>query len=77
MFIALKTFNPLVDNISLYGTYMVYGGLLTYCFMVMWFILLETKAKTLQEIEDEYKGLTKSKDETKPLAFEMSLMDLK
>lgn len=77
MFLALKTFNVLVDNIGLYGTYMVYSGLLMYCFIVMWFFLPETKGKTLQEIEDEYKGLTKCKDEIKPLAFEMSRINVR
>lgn len=77
MFLVLKTFNVFVDNIGLHGTYVVYGGLLIYCFIVMWFFLPETKGKTLQEIEDEYKDLTRCKDEIKPLAFEMSRINVR
>lgn len=55
-FLVLKTFVSLVDNIGIYGTYTVYSALLTYCLVVIWFMLPETKGKTLQQIEDEFRG---------------------
>ncbi|KAL4712513.1 hypothetical protein ACJJTC_007529 [Scirpophaga incertulas] len=56
MFVALKTFPGLVENVGLEGTYIVYAGVLFYNLFVMWFLLPETKGKTLQEIEDEFRG---------------------
>lgn len=61
-FIVLKTFNVLVENVGIYGVHMVYAGLLTYCLVVIWFILPETKGRTLQQIEDEFRG--------RPLTFD-------
>lgn len=55
-FIVLKTFSTLVENFGIYGTYTVYAGCLTYCLVVIWFLLPETKGKTLQQIEDEFRG---------------------
>lgn len=55
-FIVLKTFMTLVNTIGIYGTYTVYAGLLTYCLFIIWLLLPETKGKTLQQIEDEFRG---------------------
>uniref|UniRef100_A0A2A4JUU3 Major facilitator superfamily (MFS) profile domain-containing protein n=2 Tax=Heliothis virescens TaxID=7102 RepID=A0A2A4JUU3_HELVI len=55
-FLVLKTFTGLVDSVGMYGAYMVYGGIITYCMVVIWFLLPETKDKTLQQIEDEFRG---------------------
>ncbi|KAL0809923.1 hypothetical protein ABMA28_010780 [Loxostege sticticalis] len=62
MFLVLKTFPGLVDSIGLNGTYLIYSAVLTYNLVVIWFTLPETKGRTLQEIEDEFRG--------KPLAPE-------
>uniref|UniRef100_A0A2A4JT91 Major facilitator superfamily (MFS) profile domain-containing protein n=1 Tax=Heliothis virescens TaxID=7102 RepID=A0A2A4JT91_HELVI len=56
MFLVLKTFPGLVESVGITGTYLVYAGLLTYCLVVIWFLMPETKGRTLQEIEDEYRG---------------------
>lgn len=56
MFIALKTFPQLVDATGLQGTYLLYAALLTYILLVMWVMLPETRGKTLQQIEDEFRG---------------------
>lgn len=55
-FIVLKTFTTLIENLGIHGTYTVYAGLLTYCLVVIWFMLPETKGRTLQQIEDEFRG---------------------
>lgn len=55
-FLVLKTFPALLDSIGLHGTYLLYAGVLTYFLTVIWFLLPETKDRTLQQIEDEFRG---------------------
>lgn len=56
IFLSVKTF-PLFENeIGLHGACCLYAGILFYCLTVVWFLLPETKGRTLQEIEDELKG---------------------
>lgn len=62
MFLLLKTFPALVDSIGISGAYTVYASFLSYCFVVIWFLLPETKGRTLQDIEDEYRGKVVEKD---------------
>ncbi|XP_063834950.1 facilitated trehalose transporter Tret1-like [Ostrinia nubilalis] len=62
MFLVLKTFPGLVDSVGLNGTYLIFAAVLFYNLVVVWFTLPETKGRTLQEIEDEFRG--------KPLAPE-------
>ncbi|XP_072945970.1 facilitated trehalose transporter Tret1-like isoform X2 [Epargyreus clarus] len=70
MFIVLKTFPLLTDNLHLYGTYIVYGSVLVYSLLVMWILLPETKGKTLQQIEEEFKG---KPNETNVATVELSV----
>ncbi|KPJ05554.1 Facilitated trehalose transporter Tret1 [Papilio xuthus] len=56
MFVTLKTFPYLVDAGGLQGTYLLYAALLTYNLAVMWVLLPETRGKTLQQIEAEFRG---------------------
>ncbi|XP_013148783.1 PREDICTED: facilitated trehalose transporter Tret1-like [Papilio polytes] len=56
MFLVLQTFPLLLDSIHLSGTYAIYAAVLSYLFIVLWFILPETSGKTLQEIENELRG---------------------
>ncbi|CAB3258739.1 unnamed protein product [Arctia plantaginis] len=63
IFWLLKTFPVLVASIGISGTYLLYAILMVYCLIVIWFLLPETKDKTLQEIEDEYRGKMIIKDE--------------
>lgn len=55
-FLVLKTFLGLVESVGIHGTYCIYAGLLTYCLLVISIFLPETKGKTLQQIEDEFRG---------------------
>ncbi|RVE52904.1 hypothetical protein evm_002381 [Chilo suppressalis] len=56
MFLCLKTLPGLIESIGLHGTYVVYAAILFYNLVVIWFLLPETKGRTLQEIEDEFRG---------------------
>lgn len=62
-FIVLKSFPFLVDNFGIHGTYVLYGSVLVYSLMVNWYLLPETKGKTLLEIEVELKGRNLMPDE--------------
>ncbi|KAJ0171211.1 hypothetical protein K1T71_013410 [Dendrolimus kikuchii] len=57
-FIVTKSFPGLVDSIGFSGTYLVYAGVLVYNLVVVGYLLPETRGKTLQQIEDEFKGKT-------------------
>ncbi|CAB3255117.1 unnamed protein product [Arctia plantaginis] len=57
-FIALKCFPVLTSSIGLPLTYFLYAGVVTLCLATVWFMLPETKDRTLQEIEDEFRGLS-------------------
>lgn len=55
-FTVLKSFPFLVDNLGIHGTYVLYGSVILYTLTVNWFLLPETKGKTLLEIEVELRG---------------------
>ncbi|XP_048000525.1 sugar transporter ERD6-like 1 [Leguminivora glycinivorella] len=55
-FLALKTFPGLVSSVGLEGTYVLYAGIITSALVVAWFLLPETKGKTLQQIEEHFRG---------------------
>lgn len=56
IFICLKTISVSLNTINIYGLYLLYAGLLTYSLIVLGCILPETKDKTLQVIEDEFRN---------------------
>ncbi|XP_046974080.1 facilitated trehalose transporter Tret1-2 homolog [Vanessa cardui] len=56
MFLALKTFPTLVDEVGLHGTYTFYGAVLLANLVIVLILLPETKGKTLQQIENEFRG---------------------
>lgn len=56
LFFVLKTFPGLDEYIAIEGTYCVYAALIAYCMIIIWFLLPETKGKTLQQIEEEITG---------------------
>lgn len=56
IFLSVKSFSFLNKEIGLHGSCCLYAGILVYCLAVVWFLLPETKDRTLQEIEDEFKG---------------------
>lgn len=55
-FVALKCFPVLTNSMGLPLTYCLYGGVVAVCLAVIWFLLPETKDRTLQEIEDSFRG---------------------
>jgi facilitated trehalose transporter len=57
-FIAVKCFPVLTSAIGLSYTYFIYGGVVTVCLSFLYFLLPETKDRTLQEIEDEFRGVS-------------------
>ncbi|KAL4712467.1 hypothetical protein ACJJTC_007483 [Scirpophaga incertulas] len=57
-FIAVKCFPILSVAIGLPYTYWLYGGVVTVCLTVLYYLMPETKDRTLQEIEDEFRGIT-------------------
>lgn len=80
MFIVLKTFSGLVDSLGLHGTYLVYAGVLTFALIVIGLLMPETKGKTLQQIEDEYKDVRLKPDDievTQHLQTDVSVTTLR
>ncbi|XP_075987362.1 facilitated trehalose transporter Tret1-like [Anticarsia gemmatalis] len=57
-FVALKCFPVLTNSIGLPLTYCLYALVVALCLIVIWFMLPETKDRTLQEIEDSFRGLS-------------------
>ncbi|XP_034836845.1 facilitated trehalose transporter Tret1-like [Maniola hyperantus] len=57
-FIAVKCFPVLIQSMGLPLTYLLYAGIVTACLVVIYFMMPETKDRTLQEIEDSFRGLT-------------------
>ncbi|CAH0764694.1 unnamed protein product [Diatraea saccharalis] len=57
-FVAVKCFPVLSDAVTLPITYWLYGGIVTVCLSILYFMLPETKDRTLQEIEDTFRGLS-------------------
>ncbi|CAF4877914.1 unnamed protein product [Pieris macdunnoughi] len=59
-FLILKTFPYLTSSVGIEGVYGIYGSVILYCLIVMWFLMPETKGRTLQQIEDNLKGVDRS-----------------
>ncbi|CAK1601497.1 unnamed protein product [Parnassius mnemosyne] len=59
-FIVVKTVPSLFKTIGLHGAYCIYTGVVVYCLIIAWWLLPETKDRTLQEIEDQFRGRTNS-----------------
>ncbi|XP_073958627.1 facilitated trehalose transporter Tret1-like [Choristoneura fumiferana] len=55
MFAILKTFAGMKVSIGLEGAYLVYAVIVALALVVSWFILPETKGRTLQEIEEYFR----------------------
>lgn len=67
-FIAVKCFPVLNGSIGLPLTYCLYAGIVVLCLTIIWFMLPETKDRTLQEIEDIFKGISpKDRRSARPL----------
>ncbi|XP_072946093.1 facilitated trehalose transporter Tret1-like [Epargyreus clarus] len=59
--LTMKCTPIMMEETGIEGTYGIYGLCLGICLVMMHFILTETKDKTLQEIEDEIKGIKRDK----------------
>ncbi|XP_075987448.1 facilitated trehalose transporter Tret1-like [Anticarsia gemmatalis] len=55
-FLTVKTVLFLFRTVQFYGAYFIYAAVLTYCLIIAWKFLPETKDRTLQDIEEEFKG---------------------
>nr|XP_049705550.1 facilitated trehalose transporter Tret1 [Helicoverpa armigera] len=55
-FLVTKSFPAMVDSIGLHGSYAVYAAAMSYNLCVVWSLLPETKGKTLQQIEEHFRG---------------------
>ncbi|XP_023939691.2 facilitated trehalose transporter Tret1-like [Bicyclus anynana] len=65
LFITVKTVPFLFKTIGIYGAYVLYASVVAYCLVVSLLFLPETKDRTLQEIEDEFRGRPLSPEELK------------
>lgn len=65
LFLVIKTVPGLLSSIDLYGTYGLNCVVITYGLIVVWSLLPETKDRTLQDIEDEFRGRPLSVEELK------------
>ncbi|XP_064292800.1 facilitated trehalose transporter Tret1-like isoform X2 [Plodia interpunctella] len=55
--LVVKTFPLLIRTLDVHGTYLIYAGVTAYSLAVAAVFLPETKDKSLQDIEDEFKGI--------------------
>ncbi|XP_072946145.1 facilitated trehalose transporter Tret1-like [Epargyreus clarus] len=59
--LTMKCTPIMMEETGIEGTYGIYGLCLGICLVILHFIMTETKDKTLQEIEDEIKGIQRTK----------------
>lgn len=65
LFLTVKSFPLLHTAIGIHGVYLLYSLVVSYCLVIAFFFLPETKDRTLQEIEDEFRGRPLSPEEVK------------
>ncbi|KAL0859391.1 hypothetical protein ABMA27_010580 [Loxostege sticticalis] len=65
LFITVKTLPLLLSSVGLSGAYLLYTAVVGYCLIVAGIFLPETKDRTLQDIEDEFRGRPLSPEELK------------
>lgn len=65
LFITVKTVPLLFKSLGIYGAYCIYAAVVAYCTIIAWKFLPETKDRTLQDIEDEFRGRPLSPEELK------------
>ncbi|KAJ0171201.1 hypothetical protein K1T71_013400 [Dendrolimus kikuchii] len=56
LFVSVKTIPNFLATLGIHGTYLLYSIILAYCLIVSAYFLPETKDRTLQDIEDEFRG---------------------
>lgn len=65
-FVVVKTAPTSFRQIGVNGTFCVYGMSIAICGLFLFFLLPETKGKTLYEIECHFKGIKNPNGETEP-----------
>ncbi|XP_026730578.1 facilitated trehalose transporter Tret1-like [Trichoplusia ni] len=65
LFITVKTVPFFFGTLGIHGAYCIYAAVVGYCLVVAYFFLPETKDRTLQDIENEFRGRPLSPDEVK------------
>lgn len=73
VFFSVKTLPFLLNTIGLPGAYLLYACIVGYCLLVAGIFLPETKDRTLQDIEDEFRGRPMSPEEMKSVQSLTSL----
>ncbi|CAH0403609.1 unnamed protein product [Chilo suppressalis] len=73
LFITIKTLPLFLSTIGLPGAYVLYAIVVGYCLIVAGIFLPETKDRTLQDIEDEFRGRPLYPDEIKSVQSLTSL----
>ncbi|XP_072945786.1 facilitated trehalose transporter Tret1-like [Epargyreus clarus] len=59
-FVAVKCFPVLNGLIGLPLTYLLYACIVVLCLIILYFMLPETKDRTLQDIEDSFRGVSRT-----------------
>lgn len=70
--LTMKTAPHMFSSMGVEGANFVYAATIAVCMVIMYFLLPETKNRTLQEIEDNFKGKKISRNDAE---VEMRLMD--
>ncbi|XP_052753042.1 facilitated trehalose transporter Tret1-2 homolog [Galleria mellonella] len=65
LFITVKTVPILFKSVGIYGAYLLYFAVVGYCLVIAGLFLPETKDRTLQDIENEFRGRPLTADELK------------
>lgn len=65
LFITVKTVPFFFGTLGIHGAYVIYAIVVGYCLVVAYFFLPETKDRTLQDIEDEFRGRPLTVEELK------------
>ncbi|CAH0599216.1 unnamed protein product [Chrysodeixis includens] len=65
LFITVKTVPFFFGTLGIHGAYCIYAAVVGYCLVVAYFFLPETKDRTLQDIENEFRGRPLSPEEVK------------
>ncbi|KAJ0171206.1 hypothetical protein K1T71_013405 [Dendrolimus kikuchii] len=65
LFITVKTVPFFFGTLGIHGAYIIYSIVVGYCLIIAFFFLPETKDRTLQDIEDEFRGRPLTVEELK------------
>lgn len=65
LFLTVKTLPFCFEYFGVHGTFLLNAAVVAYCLLVTWYLLPETKDRTLQDIEDEFRGRPLTVEELK------------